>query len=189
MSLGHILHFTEITRLAQAAWDKTKDKSDPVWNDCDPAHRQKFLAVAQAVVESGHAVNDFEHAVKKLAQDAEARREAIEAAHAENPTAHADELPLIAARAGSGLDTVVDRGARIPANPSPFLEPPTSTGMLEMPVHVGAGEAIPAYVPPAQPEKAETAPVEAAPVVDAPTETAKPKRSSKKSSKKPKKEK
>jgi hypothetical protein len=94
------MHFTEVIRIAQRAWDTTKDKSDPVWNDCDPAHRQKFAAAAQAVIDSGHAVSDFEHAVKKFAQEAEVKRELIEEVQAEQPTAHSDEIQLEAAKAG-----------------------------------------------------------------------------------------
>lgn len=91
------MHFTEVTRIAQQAWDKTKDKSDPVWNECDPHHRQVFLATAQAVVDTGHAVNDFEAAVKRLAQEAQEKSVSIAEVQAENPTAHGDEVQAIAA--------------------------------------------------------------------------------------------
>lgn len=92
------MHFTEVIRIAQRAWDVTKDKSDPVWNECDLAHRQNFAAAAQAVIDSGHAVNDFEHAVRKFAQEAEEKRELIEEVQAEHPTAHSDEIQLEAAK-------------------------------------------------------------------------------------------
>jgi hypothetical protein len=91
------MHYQEIAKIAQQAWDKTKDKSDPVWNDCDSHHRQVFIATATGVINSGHAVNDFEHAVKKLA-NVEARAvKAIAEVQAENPTAHSDEI------AGNGV--------------------------------------------------------------------------------------
>jgi hypothetical protein len=100
------MHYQEIARIAQQAWDKTKDKSDPVWESCDPHHRQVFVATATGVINSGHAVNDFEHAVKKLVQDAEEKQKAIAEVQAENPTAHADELQARAAGAAYASPSV-----------------------------------------------------------------------------------
>ena len=91
------MHHHEVIKIAQQAWDKTKPAADPVWLECDAHHRQVFIATAQAVVDSGHAVNDFEAAVKRLAQEAAEKREVVEQVQAENPTAHSDEVQAIAA--------------------------------------------------------------------------------------------
>lgn len=120
------MHFTQVVLIAQKAWDATKDKSDPVWNDCDPAHRQKFAAAAQAVIDSGHAVNDFEHAVKRLAREAEAGREVVAEVQAEQPTAHSDEIQLEAAKrqAAEGVHVAESAAPRIEGNT--FTETPAT---------------------------------------------------------------
>lgn len=111
------MHISEVTLLAQRAWDSTKDPSDPVWNECDTAHRQKFLAIAQAVVDSGHAVDGFEHAVKRLANEAQSKREVIEQVQVEHPTAHSDELQLMASRRSaeglSGGSIQIEKGTKL----------------------------------------------------------------------------
>jgi hypothetical protein len=58
----------ELIRLAQAAWEATKDDSQPSWNECQPNHRQKYLTAAKAAIKTQVAQTPFEQKVLELSR-------------------------------------------------------------------------------------------------------------------------
>lgn len=135
------MNFNEVLRIAQAAWDKTKPPSDPVWNGCAAQHRQMFAAKAEAVINTGHAVDNFEAAVKRLAQEAEGKQAVIEEVAAESPGSHSDEIQLEAAR----------RQGRIPSPEAPKAAA-ASAGVAS----AGASQSVAAEAPKKRSHKAKS---------------------------------
>jgi hypothetical protein len=67
--LEHTMHFRDLARIAEQAWNEAKPEGDPEWRSTALRHREVCLAAAQAVVKGGPVETEFERAVGRLAAD------------------------------------------------------------------------------------------------------------------------
>lgn len=132
----------ELIRLSQAAWEATKEESQPSWNDCQPSHRQKYLTAAKAVIKTNVTETPFELKVLELSRQptgvtipaeprpfnesdyAKPHSEFVREREESEPTpvlAHGDEE--IAAAAGVKVDQHETKGAAVIGAPPEEKKP------------------------------------------------------------------
>jgi hypothetical protein len=83
-----------INDVAAEAWNNTKDKADPDFNNCILEHRQKLITHAQSVADKGtlEGASDFEKEVAALLKDPKKTEAAIKKSHSAALQAQSDAL-------------------------------------------------------------------------------------------------
>jgi aspartate/tyrosine/aromatic aminotransferase len=86
-----------INDVAAEAWNATKDKADPAFNDSIPDHRQKLITHAQSVKDKGvpsEGATDFDKKVAELLAHPDKTEAAIKKSHAAELQAQSDALAV-----------------------------------------------------------------------------------------------